>query len=359
MPNIEILKIHQFRNLTDVNIAPHSQFNFFFGQNGAGKTSLLESIYYLSMGRSFRTHLTKRLVQNNTDSFSIFACLNKRKQSIPMGAERNRYGERHLKINGEIVLNWSLAAKHLPLRTLSAMNYRFLLDGPKVRRQFLDWLVFHMKPSFFPIWKCIQRSLKQRNAALKANLPLEQIGHWDEILVADAEQIHKLRQDVICEFAPFLSQMLQEFLPAYPLKGYYFRGWSEKRSLKEQLLANLKQDLQRKYTHDGPQRADFQLTIHKFPAQDILSQGEQKLVTYALHFAQGLLLKEKTGVSPIYLIDDFSAELDTSKRDCVINLLSYLESQVFISGINSREITIPINSSIFHVKHGTVTVLAN
>ena len=359
MPYIGILKVNQFRNLTDVEIVPHSQFNFFFGQNGAGKTSLLESIYYLSVGRSFRTHLTQHLVQNNTDGFSVFISLNERRKSIPMGVERNCYGERHLKINGEIALNWSLAARYLPLCALSAMSYRFLLNGPKVRRQFLDWLVFHMKPSFFPIWKRIQRSLKQRNAALKANLPLEQISHWDELLIVDAEQLHKLRKDTISEFIPLFSQILQEFLPNYSLKSHYFRGWSEKRSLKEQLLSNLTQDLQRKYTHDGPQRADFRLTIHKLPAQNILSQGEQKLVTYALYFAQGLLLKEKTGISPIYLIDDFPAELDTSKRDCVIKLLNCLESQVFISGINLQEIKMPTNSSIFHIEHGAVTVPAN
>lgn len=125
----------------------------------------------------------------------------------------------------------------------------------------------------------------------------------------------------------------------------------------EQLQINLKQDLQRGYTQAGPQRADFRLTLGDLPAQDILSQGQQKLVTYALHFAQGLLLKEKTGISPIYLIDDLPAELDANKRDCVIDLVNCLESQVFISGIDPNEIRLPPHSTLFHVKHGKVAAL--
>ncbi|AIT62379.1 DNA replication/repair protein RecF, partial [Coxiella burnetii] len=357
MPYIGSLKVNQFRNLADVDITPHSQFNFFFGQNGAGKTSILESIYYLSVGRSFRTHLPQRLIQDNTDRFLIFITLYNGTQFIPLGVERDCHGDRCLRINGETASSWSLAAKRLPLCSLSAMSHRFLLDGPRVRRQFLDWLMFHVEPSFFSIWQRLQRSLKQRNASLKAKLPLGEITHWDKMLVEDGERLHQLRQNVVTEFKPLFTQMLQQFLPAYPLIGHYFRGWSEKYSLMEQLQINLKQDLQRGYTQAGPQRADFRLTLRDLPAQDILSQGQQKLVTYALHFAQGLLLKEKTGISPIYLIDDLPAELDANKRDCVIDLVNCLESQVFISGIDPNEIRLPPHSTLFHVKHGKVAAL--
>lgn len=357
MPRITSIKIDQFRNLAAVDITLASRFNIFFGQNGAGKTSLLEAIYYLGVGRSFRTHLPQRLIRDSTDGFAVFLTINEGKQwSIPLGVECRKRGDRRLKMDYEVISNWSLLAKRLPLCLLSSMGYQFLSDGPKVRRQFLDWILFHVESTFFPAWKRIQRILKQRNAALKAQLPLKEITYWDEALAQDAEHIDKLRKKITLEFNTIFQEILQHFLPEYALIPYYYRGWSEGKTIAELLAAHLKLDLQRGYTQIGPQRADFRFSIRTLPAQDILSQGQQKLFTYALHITQGLLLKEKTLVSPIYLIDDLTAELDINKRKCVVNLLTKLESQVFITGINPLDLEMPHNTLMFHVQHGSISI---
>ena len=353
MPKIASLKVNQFRNLKEVVIVPTSKFNFLFGPNGAGKTSLLESIYFLGVGRSFRTHLAQRLIQNTADHFSIFLTIQEKEQLIPVGVKRHQSGDRHLKLDRETVSNWSHLAKRLPLCLISAMSHRFLLDGPKIRRQFLDWLLFHVEPSFFPAWRRIQRSLKQRNAALKTHRPSDEISYWESIFTEEAEYVHKLREGLSWEFNPYFHQVLHHFLPDQPLITNYYRGWSEKSSLSQQLQAYSDQDLQRGYTQVGPHRADFRVLIDGLSAQDILSQGQQKLVTYALHIAQGLLLKEKTGITPVYLIDDLSAELDPYKRRCVIDLLTQLKSQVFITSTKSDEIEIPAQSAMFHLERGT------
>ena len=357
MPHITSIKIDQFRNLVAVDIALASHFNIFFGQNGAGKTSLLEAIYYLGVGRSFRTHLPQRLIRDSTDSFSVFLAVNEGKQwSTPLGVECYKQGDRRLKMDYNVISNWALLARRLPLCLLSSMGYQFLSDGPKIRRQFFDWILFHVEPTFFPSWKRIQRILKQRNAALKAQLPLKEITYWDEALTQDAEHIDKLRGKIALEFNAIFQEVLQHFLPEYALIPHYYRGWSEGRTLIELLAAHLKTDLQRGYTQIGPQRADFRFSIRTLPAQDILSQGQKKLVTYALHITQGLLLKEKTLISPIYLIDDLTAELDINKRKCVLNLLIQLESQVFITGINPLNLEMPHNTLMFRVQHGSIVI---
>ena len=356
MPRITSIKIDQFRNLAAVDITLASHFNIFFGQNGAGKTSLLEAIYYLSVGRSFRTHLLQRLIQDSTDSFSVCLAINEGKRSIPLGVECYRQRDRRLKMDYDVISNWSLLAKRLPLCLLSSISYQFLSDGPKVRRQFLDWILFHVEPTFFPAWKRIQRILKQRNAALKAQLPLKEITYWDEALTQDAEHIDKLRGKIASEFNTIFQRVLQHFLPEYTLIPHYYRGWSEGKTITELLATYLKLDLQRGYTQIGPQRADFRFSIRTLPAQDILSQGQKKLVTYALHITQGLLFKEKTLVSPIYLIDDLIAELDISKRKCVVNLLTKLESQVLITGINPLDLEMPSNTLMFNVQHGSISI---
>lgn len=354
MPTIASLKVNQFRNLKEVAILPTTGFNFIFGPNGAGKTSLLESIYFLGVGRSFRTHITQRLIQHATDHFSIFLTIKEKESFTPLGVERYQSGERRLKLAGETISNWILLAKQLPFCLLSAMGQRFLLDGPKIRRQFLDWLLFHVEPTFLPAWQRIQRSLKQRNAALKLQLPLDEITHWDQLLTEDAEVIDMLRYNTVSDFKTIFNQVLQYFLPDQSILLHYYRGWPGKKSLLDQLQSNLQQDLQRGYTQSGPQRADFRLLAGNLPAQDILSQGQQKIVTYALYLAQGLFLKEKTQCTPIYLIDDLASELDLENRNQVIDFLVNLKSQVFVTGTGTEEIEAPQGSRMFHVKHGVV-----
>ncbi|AJC50147.1 DNA replication/repair protein RecF [Coxiella endosymbiont of Amblyomma americanum] len=354
MPKIALLKIHKFRNLQEIAIVPSSGFNFFFGLNGSGKTSLLESIYFLGVKRSFRTHLNRRLVQHTTDSFTIFTTIEEKKQLTSIGIEQYRSGDCRLKINGKEIFHWAILAKQLPLCLLGITSHRFLLDGPKIRRQFLDWLLFHIEPNFFPIWKRFHRLLKQRNAALKLRLPFDEITQWDQMLYEDAQQIHMLRKDIISEFSIIFVRVLKHFLPNIIILPSYYPGWQAKQSLLQQLRSNFKMDLQRGYTQIGPQRADFRLLIRELPAQDVLSQGQQKLVTYALYLSKGLFFQGKTKISPIYLIDDLVAELDIKKRRRVIDLLTQLQSQVFVTGTSAQEIIIPNSSVVFHVKHGSI-----
>lgn len=357
MPIIHSLQIQRFRNLTTVELETSPRFNLFYGKNGSGKTSLLEAIYYLGIGRSFRTHLVPRLIQNDAESFSIFANLYNNDHYLPLGVERLRQGDRYLKINGETAANWSSIAKQLPLRVLSAMSHRFLLDGPKIRRQFLDWLLFHVEPTFFPRWQELQQAVKQRNAALKAKLPNNQISFWDETFISAANYIDQLRQQLLIEFQPVFLQVLSSLLPEVTLEMTYYRGWGAGESLEQRLSASFSRDLQVGYTQYGPHRADLPLLLKNTPAQDVLSQGQQKLATCALHLAQGLLLQEKTGISPIYLIDDLPAELDAGKRAIVSATLHQLTTQVFVTGITVdelRDLASSKNRALFHVEHGKI-----
>ena len=182
MPILSELRVNNFRNLTSVTIEPSPQFNILYGDNGAGKTSLLESIYYLGFGRSFRTRHTQHIIQHDMDSFSIFTYLINKGNKVPAGIERSQNGERKIKIEGESVSTLSLLAKHLPLQLMSTISYRFFFNGPKIRRQYLDWMLFHVEPSFYSKWQSFQRILKQRNAGLKAGLPRQQLRSWDTVV---------------------------------------------------------------------------------------------------------------------------------------------------------------------------------
>ncbi len=355
---ISSLIVRHFRNIKAADIDTTSRVNIFYGQNGAGKTSLLEAIHYLGLGRSFRTNHSAHIINNDTDSFSVFAHLDKNNQKIPMGLERLRTGDRTIKINGECVTTISDLAKHLPLQLLSTISYRFFFNGPKIRRQFLDWMLFHVEQSFFSRWQLFQRILKQRNAGIKARLPLEQIILWDNEFITTANEIDRLRQDILARFEPIFLNLLQQLLPNYNIRLSYHRGWKQEKSLEAVLQQGLQRDLQIGFTQSGPQRADLRLLINGTPAQDVLSQGQQKLTLYAFHLAQGLLLKEKTQNGPIFLIDDITSELDHEKRDCIAQLLQEIDSQIFITVVHRDDlgqIAQLKEAKMFHVEHGEIT----
>ncbi len=357
---LSTLKITSFRNLDSVTLEPAPQFNIFYGDNGAGKTSLLEAIYYLGLGRSFRTHLTNRIIQHQADHFSVFAELDVSGNKIPMGLERQRDGGRRIRINGETANSLSQLAHHLPIQLMSAHSHRFFHEGPKIRRQFLDWGLFHVEQTFYPLWQQLQQVLKQRNAALKKQMPAKEIRIWDKELSVIADGIHLLRKKYIGTFEPILLELLTSLLPELCLELRYYRGWNKDRDLQEVLENNLQHELLLGYTQLGPQRADLQLHVGPIPAHDYLSQGQQKLAAYALHLAQGMLLRQLTTKNLIYLIDDLPSELDLDKRRHIIEILTKLNSQIFITTILKEGLSdLPghrdIEKSMFHVKHGMIT----
>ena len=358
MPITELV-IHQFRNFTTATIEPQAEVNIFYGQNGSGKTSILEAIYFLGLGRSFRTSLTQRVINDHADKLMVFAKSQQPGgQNHALGIERSRQGDKKIRINGESVVSLATLAKQLPLQLLTTESHRYFHDGPKSRRQFLDWGVFHVEHEFYPVWQQLQKALKQRNASLKNQLSRNEIEVWNYEIVQLSTLLDQQRQNYVGKLRPLLTELLQIFLPELDLQLRYSRGWSQEKDLAEVLTHSLSRDLQLGYTQFGPQRADLQLYAGKVPAGDFLSQGQQKLAAYALHLGQGLLLQKYTQQSPIYLIDDLPSELDPEKRRFVATVLTQLRSQVFITAITLDELAgmIPARQAkMFHVEHNNIS----
>jgi DNA replication and repair protein RecF len=333
--------------------------NILYGDNGSGKTSFLEAIYFLSMGRSFRSQLLRYIITYNSDQFVIFARIKDEKDAvIPIGIERARNGYSHTRIDGENINTQIQFTKLLPLQLINTNSYHLLESGPKYRRQFIDWGVFHVEHSFLACWQRMRRALKQRNAVLKQGAKKEQIQLWDKELVAAGVILHELRDSYISNLIPLITELFRKLLYKTELSLEYYPGWDTSKSLQKMLAENLDQDLKFKYTTVGPQKADLRLRINSLPAQDVLSRGQQKLLIFALRLAQGLLLYKQTGKNCVYLIDDLASELDVERRRHVLNILKNINAQTFITGINRADLEDLLyeqNTLMFHVKHGEIT----
>ncbi len=353
---IKNIKIQRFRNIRHANLVLQAGFNVFIGDNGSGKSSLLEAMYFLAHGKSFRTHLLKRIIQISQQQFSLFASFESQAQVMSLGMVRQHNGAARQRLTGIHSVTQADIANVLPMLHFTPDSLSVLLQGSKGRRQLLDWGVFYYQEQFLSLWQKTQRYLKQRNAALKLQQH-QTLDSWDRALGACAEQIDQYRQEYLIALEPVLHDLLGEFLQQHDIQLDYYRGWAKDKGLFEALQDHRQQDLIRGFTHTGPHRADFRFRVHGVPAQDVLSRGQQKLLICALKVAQGVLFYQQKGVGCIYLLDDIGAELDSKHRQLLINCLKKLNAQVCLTGISDHDLVqyLPKSSAIFHIENGIVS----
>lgn len=352
---ISFLKISHFRNIVAATIPCSPRFNLFFGDNGAGKTAVLEAIYYLSRGKSFRTNHINRMILSDLNELTVFAKLTDGDQ---LGLQKIRNSSSSIRYNEEDVTSITQISQSMPVQFIGTASHRILLDGPKSRRQFMDWGLFYTCPHFYPQWREYQKILSHRNAALKARVSIDELMTWNHMITSCGEALNRLRQNYIAEFFPYFIKIVSVVLQDIHIDLNYTQGWNSEHSLFDCLIQNVSRETLFGYTLYGPHRADLSISINEIPAQDVLSQGQQKLLSYALHLAQGLHFQNIIEKSPIYLIDDMPSELDIEKRRLISNILREINAQVFLTGIRADDLLDLMNinesNNMFHVKHGKI-----
>lgn len=345
------LAIQSFRNLETISFTCSPSFNVISGCNGAGKTSLLEAIYLLARGRSFRTSHLTRMISHADPTFYVHATL---VDGTELGMSRGRDSELTIKLNGRSPDTLSDLLHCLPLQLINPYSFSLLQHGPKARRQFLDWGVFHVEQRFMPAWRRYQKALKHRNAALKQHLPKTQIQAWDHELVAHAQILDTTRRTYLEQFQPLFTTELEDLL-GIPVQLSYQRGWSKSDELLAVLSQHYERDLAHGHTSVGPQRCDLVFTVNHIPAQDVLSRGQQKLLLTALHLSQGKLHNLATSKPYVCLLDDFDAELDADNQLILLQKLQQLDSQIFIATTSHERLIASLGKQaykLFHVEQG-------
>lgn len=362
---ITSLRIADFRNLCHVELAPQvSGINIISGQNGSGKTSLLEAIHYLGLGRSFRSANSARLIRHATNQFSVFAqILSDTERQMPVGVERDVNGVVRTRMAEKDVSSITELAAFLPIRVINSQSHHLFESGPTYRRKYLDWGLFYQSESFLPCWRQFERVLKQRNAVLRDKRPKNELDIWTDELVKYGLQLDQLRREYVECLSPLVVEMVHELLGISHLEISYQSGWSEGMDYASVLKKHYLEELRFGYTQFGPHRADLDITINAISVKHFLSRGQQKLLICAMIIAQGMLLARHANKGLIYLVDDLPSELDLQSRQQLISLLSKQQTQIFITAIESDAICdfmgdkpdVPMK--VFHVEHGRVVEL--
>ncbi len=356
MAGIGRLHVDRLRNLADVRLEPSEQVNIVFGDNGSGKTSLLEAIHLLGLGRSFRDKRLDPIINHEADDCVVFARLN---DDSTVGLQKTRRKGHALKLAGEKQTSWREVAARLPVQIINADSFALLEGGARARRRFLDWGVFHVEHRFVDHWRAASRCLAQRNRLLKQpEIDLREVEPWNRELAHHAETMHLARDRYFRAFLPDLQDTAAQLLPGCDIEFEYTPGWDTDVSLYDVLQSNWARDRGYGTTQKGPHRADLRVRSGRFGAASVLSRGQQKLLVSAMKIAQGRFLSKVNGKTGVYLVDDLPAELDRVNRRRVCELLSSMANQVFFTCVELEDLQDMWAPSAapakFHVEHGRI-----
>ena len=361
-----------FRNLQTTEVTFHNHLNFITGANASGKTSLLEAIYFLSTGKSFRSRRIKNIVNRNSSSneFILFGHLSdscssndstdkESKEFHTVGIRKSILSTTDLKLNGDLIRSASQLALISPVIVIDPSSFELLIGTPKIRRKFLDWGVFHVEHAFSKVSNEYNNCLKQRNTLLRtASIDALQLNIWDRKLASLGEEIHSHRSAYTESVLPILKNIASSFMVGNDLEIRYIRGWDKEISLQAALAKYQSKDIEKKFTQVGAHRADLRITIKGRSVEDILSRGQQKLLVIALYLAQIQCLVDKVNKRTVVLIDDISAELDSQNLQRIFDRLVKLKTQVICTALDISIIkkALPDDEAykMFHVEHGKI-----
>ena len=203
---IELLKINHFRNIKSAILTDLLRLNVIIGNNGSGKTSILEAIYFLGLARSFRTVHSHKLIQHHQASFILFTRIQTEDRVIQIGVEKTQ-ANTTIRVNGENIKNSSQLAKNLPVQIINTNVHELIEEGPIYRRKFIEWGVFHVEHRYSDLSLRLRHLLKQRNFGLRKHLPRSELKHWDKELVSIATEIHAYREQYFVSLMQWVNAL--------------------------------------------------------------------------------------------------------------------------------------------------------
>jgi DNA replication and repair protein RecF len=349
LTEISICQVRCLRDESRLHLPP--TLTLICGGNGSGKTSILEAIFMLGRGRSFRTRNNSRLITYGQDHLRIIGQVT-RPVSDPatLGVEVTSEGTAG-RIAGRDVVSLAELSEAFAVQVIEPGVHRLIEEAGHRRRRWLDWAVFHVEPRFMDTWIQYARALKQRNAALK------QVGAdpriWDPELARLGEAMTRSRESLMERLGPYWRETVMS-LSGLEVGLRYHRGWAQDCTLAQALTASQSRDAVRQATQVGPHRADVVVHIRGRAAREVLSRGQQKLVAAAMTVAQLKLLKDATALTPTLLLDDPAAELDAFHLERFVEEVSRLRCQLVVTSLHAESRLFGAPARTFRVEEGRV-----
>jgi DNA replication and repair protein RecF len=355
---IDRLVVRSFRNLAEVELCPGPGFNVFHGDNGAGKSNLLEAIDYLGTLKSFRGAKTAELVMLGTETARVEAKVSgeaaPRTYRVTIGHKLPRRAE----LDGKRPR--SIAAWHASIHVVlfHPGDLALAAGPPEPRRSFLDGILEQMDPTFSSAQKSYTRALKGRNRLLRhEDVDRRSIQAFDEILASAGAVVGQSRALLAEELGPLTEQAVGEVHGAALRLAVEYRPrvTPTTEALRAALANALDKDIARGFTADGPHADDLSLTVLEgVSARHHASQGQHRAIALGLKIAELRALSSHVGRVPILLLDDVSSELDRTRNRRLFELLGTMGGQVFMTTTHPEFIRLEKNRVDYEIVSGTV-----
>lgn len=339
---IECLKLHDFRNYEELTLAPHPGINILFGQNGSGKTNLLEAVHYCALGRSHRTSVDREVVRKGAMMSACGVQVRKSGMKVDV-AVKLMPGEGRKK---QVFLNRKRSDRlsdmmgKLQCVIFSPEDLMLVKEGPSVRRRFIDMMLSQLSTGYFVALQQYHKALEQRNAILKeikrgTHCDAAMLDAFEEAMAKPCETIITLRKKIVEQVAVVAAEKYkaisgrenEQFSMRYLCCLQSMENIVEQ--VKDQLRKNRQEDVFRGATHFGIHREDMVLTLSGREMKLFASQGQIRTAALSMKLAQLEVFRQQTGESPVLLLDDVMSELDMTRRTRLLNEIA--DVQTFIT----------------------------
>lgn len=266
---------------------------------------------------------------------------------------RNSAAGLEIHTNGEKRASTAALAESLPLQVIDPDVHKLIAGGPEDRRRYVDWIAFHVEHSYLDLWRRFRRTLKQRNAALRAGATVRELTGWNQEMEELGLAVDEVRRKMLDQTRPaFLAT--GKALLGTAIDFEYYRGWSSEKTLAEAMADAVQRDQQAGASQVGPHRADIRLKLNDRQARKMVSRGQQKLLACALILAATERVQERLKRPLLLLLDDPAAELDQESLQRLMSAVKRLECQVIATTLEADRALFRDKPRLFHVEHGAI-----
>ena len=368
--SLEFINIFNARNLIDFKFNPSPTINIIYGVNGSGKTTILESIYFLLRSRIFRNNKYKSFINIDSSDCTIFSKFsNTSSDKFTLGIRRSKHcSQPTIHLNKNKINSLSQISNLVLLGLVTPESFSLLDSGPGIRRKFLDWGVFHVEHDFLNTWKSYKKILNNRNTLLRNlnykyksinNIPdnvLDDLNCWSPQLIVFNNKLTDYRKKQISNLETIFKDYIGNFskILADKISLEFYKGWSHSISFEKYINTKTNYDLLSGYTRYGAHRADIIIRYDEYLAKDILSRGQKKIIVICLILAQySFLHLNFKNKHSLLLLDDMDSELDEINLEILFNIISNINSQVIATttNINKYSFIDDDKYKMFHVEH--------
>ncbi len=360
---VESVKLKNFRNLKEQEINLCSDINIFSGLNGSGKTSFLESVYLSAIGRSFKTHYEKEIIEFNEQELFVSTIINKNDIINKISINISKVKNKSISLNGLSVKKLGDLLGTIYIVSFTPEDLGLIKQGPSVRRHFIDMELCQLSSIYYYELKQYNGVLRQRNALLKKikeNKSLaDTIFIWDEKLIKHGTNIIKYREEFIKKISDIAYEIHLSLTNNQEHLKIVYKPNVKIENFEKKLKSSLQKDIIFGSTSNGIHKDDIEFFINDREVKSFGSQGQQRTVSLSTKLSEIKLIEEEKQQKPVFLLDDVLSELDKNRQDYLLKNILGLQTIITCTGvediINGLDAVSNDKIRVFNVEDGVIS----